>query len=254
MRKRRQEDGSFVPPREEFDAALRSWRKDNLGRAILREAEKGSIAIAAIRREPSFEAWLDRLPEALGKILDALYARYQILPGDVLNIVVLYEVLSRFYPQEEKAALRSLKEREKEARILDTAAAILEKWRFLRFHALDNIVLWSSAYTEAYTEDADLADRVRERAKALRQLGPSAAHRPKEVKLRDCGRALGGLFQARTDWPLHEYVGGILLAAFPGEWNPAGDIREAAKKLIKRKKPVEEKREKKATEENSSST
>jgi hypothetical protein len=44
---------------------------------------------------------------------------------------------------------------------------------------------------------------------------------------------LTSFFKETTGNPLYKYAGQLVKTSFPEEWNPAGDIREAAKKLLK---------------------
>lgn len=237
MRKHHQKNPPFVREsamEQEFDKVLRSYLKSpsSFVKYILESAQEGSIAFDAVNRKPSFLRWFNRMVNEACDSLKDLYIRFNVPPGEILNVLAFHEIRDRLYPPSERAKLRSLEERKAAARNLEGAAEILEEWRYLRFHALDNAVLWSTVYTEKYTYDQDLAIRVRGVAKALRQLGGPIAHRPRKIKEKDSAIDIGTVIYHYAGKFLDRHVGLVLLAAFPSEWNPSGKIEDAVYKLI----------------------
>ena len=66
----------------------------------------------------------------------------------------------------------------------------------------------------------------------IRQRTLNENHRPKGKAARRVVQNLTNVFQLAVEKPLYEYAGLLTKSCFPEEWNPAGDVREAAKKLI----------------------
>jgi PAS domain-containing protein len=118
-----------------------------------------------------------------------------------------------------------LDHRERDAKTLEKAVSILDQWRDYLIQET-NAVEW-----DQYPELAKL-EIV---AKVLRDLGPSQKHRATEVRLRCCAQWLAETIKHHAGWdhPLYEHIGYLVRAAFPKDWNPAGEIREAAKKLVR---------------------
>lgn len=71
----------------------------------------------------------------------------------------------------------------------------------------------------------------------VREMRPPVTGRPRQIELRTMAAFLAEYFAERSGNPLPEYVGKLIRLAFPEKWNPAGDIKEAAKKLIRWRSP-----------------
>lgn len=170
--------------------------------------------------------WRKELAERTAENLKPLYFRYGILPASVLAILADFAAAAWQLDKDAWKKLRSRKAREKDAKILEKAAEIVAHyWPFLS----------PPREETAYDADGLSCHATLERlTKDIRELFPlSQRHRPKELELILFARELAGYFFRVTERPLYEYVGKLLLATFPGEWNPADDIREATKKLVK---------------------
>ena len=127
-------------------------------------------------------------------------------------------------PDSESAKIRRNKKlREKAARALEGARRVLLDY--------PEYLLAVGDMPDPYL----LPDRLTSIAKHIRDNGIKAGHRPRAAGASQVISALTILFKEVTGNPLYEHAGRLTKLCFPEEWNPAGDIREAAKKLIKRK-------------------
>jgi len=120
---------------------------------------------------------------------------------------------------------RNKKLREEKVKILEKAAAVLNEYPgyflvFLDVKKPDQIVFGLPKYIRAI-------------AACMRQQSRPAKHRPRERAARMVLESLTDTFRLAVERPLYEYAGLLAKTSFPEEWNPAGDIREAAKKLVK---------------------
>src|SRR5262245_11804820 len=151
--------------------------------------------------------------------------------------------------------LRSFGKRDRDARLLEKAARCLDEWKpiLLGMEQMDRSiaarartrppasfdeVLRFAKEADSYSSASALypsSDSLRDIARRLRAIGPSKRHRPKKPDLIHFARYLAFIFRRATGDPLYEYVGRLLHAALPESWNPAGDLGEAAKKLVKSK-------------------
>jgi hypothetical protein len=215
--------------------------------------------------------WASSFIKKTDSTLRTLYARYQISPFDTLCRIIQLKVMSlsgKEYLEggwlspdasahvrrelEETAAefttakLKSEKKRETDARRLEIAAALLKEWRPVLKQRFQSNYLISNAAKAPNEDIRKLAaeshqgevgypdpDQLLAVAMCLRKLGPSEKHRPEESQLKIYGFILAEFFKKRTGNPLYERVGILLKAAFPEKWNPASDLREAARKLVK---------------------
>src|SRR5262249_32715890 len=130
----------------------------------------------------------------------------------------------RFPGSELSKIRRNKKLREKKAEILERAAAVLRDYP-----------LYFDVLVHAPTDEIifDLPKYIKAIAAKIRQESSPARHRPKEVAARMVLESLTDIFYGAVNKPLYEYAGVLTKTCFPEEWNPAGDIREAAKKLVK---------------------
>lgn len=270
MRKHVPKTASFVPL-SGFDAELQSA----LAPAVLREAAALFIPLD----DGTLRKWVGNFVQKSRDDLRALYDRYQLSPVKILAAVVMVKTWSltkeellrdgwldpKAPPEvrrsiEEGAGdfsfpkLRSYKQREKDARLLEAAAKCLEEWNPV-LRSLEQRELFIDLAGPLRKAPASFDDSVnlaikagglvsnaypgpimlREFANRLRALGPSKRHRPKNPQLEIYAKYLASFLAHETGFPCYGYLGEFLRTAFPKEWNPAGDIREAAKKLVKSK-------------------
>jgi PAS domain-containing protein len=215
MRKHTQKTASSVPPdwhRQEVEGMIRGWLGDRKKRGY--------------GRDPDFMDWAAKTAENAKETLIHLLRKYRIQPFEILEILALYKTEEWFHTHINiRKKLRNAPLREKDATSLEKAAQILEQWRsylIQQTHALE----W-----DEYPEIAQL-NLV---AKTLRGFGPSHRHRAIEVRLRCCAQRLADEFLHHTAWknPLYEHIGVLMKSAFQQDWGAAGDLREAAKKMVK---------------------
>jgi PAS domain-containing protein len=168
--------------------------------------------------------WAEKTAEGGKDTLIHLLRKYQIQPYEILEILALYKSEEWFHTHlNVRRKLRSAALREKDAKVLDKAVCILNEWReYLTYetHAIE---------VGQYPEGISLI------AKTLRDLGPSQEHRATEVRLRCCAQRLAQEFRNHTGRrnPLYKHIGVLVKSAFPKDWGAGGDLREAAKKLVK---------------------
>jgi hypothetical protein len=121
--------------------------------------------------------------------------------------------------------LRSEKLRRRHEKVLIKAAEILELWKPISCYIFPLL---------SYPESEDLTII----AETLSAAGSAQSYRPEEIELKTCARELSELFLRITSLPLPKYVGQLMFAAF--KWRgTAGDIKAAAKKLLKDRRPNE---------------
>jgi PAS domain-containing protein len=194
---------------------------EKLTQGWLRDREKRGYG-----RDLEFMDWAAQTAERAKETLIHLLRKYQIQPFDILEILAHSKSEEWFHTHlTVRKKLRSFEHRERDAKSLEKAILVLDQWRSYLIQET-NAIEWNH-----YPEIATL-ELV---AKVLRDLGPSQKHRATEVRLRCCAQWLAEIMKhhARWDHPLYEHIGYLVKAAFPKDWNPAGDIREAAKKLVK---------------------
>ena len=200
-------------------------------------------------------AWAKKTATNCDPTLRWLFERYKICPIDVLNIVGSWKAYMVRYRSVIDASVhaRSEKARQQQADVLTDAANVLKIWKpllpFLDISASKRCrvashgkVVWSldpeelKGITKA-VRCPDPAD-LEAIAKALRELGPSQAHTIGKLEIKLCARDLTEFFRWKASRPLPLHVGAIIQAAFPDDWNPKGDLKEAAKKLVKERNPM----------------
>lgn len=216
MRKHRQKTASSVPPdrhRQEVEKLIKKWLGGQLG------IEKGLF------RSKGFQEWAKKTVSESKETLTYLLRRYRIQPDHVMTILAVHKLKGYTYTHLLKPKFRQFALRKKDAVALERAAEVLRQW-------------WSYLTFDTHfisLDDYPNADNLRSIARILRDLGPSKTHRPKETDLRVCAQRLAMEFGSHTSWrrPLYEHIGRLLRTAFPDQWNPAGDLKEAAKKLVK---------------------
>src|SRR5438093_952936 len=118
--------------------------------------------------------------------------------------------------------LRSRTKIVKDAKALMRAARILEQWEL-------PVRMRNGAFRDIYPHGFE----VREVARTLEHLGTSRAHRPEGRQVKTYAKVLAEFFKLKAKRPLYGYIGRLLRAGFWDKWNPAGDLREAAKTLVK---------------------
>jgi hypothetical protein len=215
MRKHTQKTESSVPPdwhRQEVEEMIRGWLGDRKKRGY--------------GRDPDFMDWAAQTAENAKETLIHLLRKYQIQPFEILEILALYKSEEWFHTHLNiRRKLRSEPLREKDARTLDKAVSILDEW-------------WSYLTQETHALELDEypnMEHLKQVAQTIRGLGPSQKHRATEVRLRCCAQRLAEEFQRHTGWknPLYEHIGMLVKSAFPKDWGAAGDLKEAAKKMVK---------------------
>jgi hypothetical protein len=199
---------------------------------------------------PEFVAWLKKVTDQNREILGKLFHRYGIEPSWILDTLEIQKrhLLSREQlesglwlkemsgsvaraarlglPDTELAKIqRNRKLRDQKAKVLEEAATVLDNYPnymvvFLDVQGPDQIVF-------------DLPKYIRAIAVDIRQQGRAEKHRPEERAAKSILHSLTLTFEHLVNKPLYEYAGLLTKTSFPEEWNPAGDIREAAKKLVK---------------------
>jgi hypothetical protein len=200
-----------------------------------------------------------------------LYVRYKIPPGELMVQMIRLKVMrltSEDYLEDgwlspnagddiirqlegmptefTRAKLRSRKKREADARVLEKAAGCLNKWKPVLNERVQSDYLVEKLNERPTDDIRKLAHEARHRelkcpdpnellaiARLLRELGPSEKHRPEEAELKMSARTLAEFFIKRTHKPLYEYIGILLKAGFPEKWNPASNLKDAARKLVK---------------------
>jgi hypothetical protein len=253
MTKHAQKRGTSIPP-DPFELVPEGDRTDDKLENDIR-AWLAPRTLAEGQNGPAFIAWLKKVTDQNREILGQLFHRYGIPPCLILDALLLGKshLLSReqlesglwikgldrsitrtariLLPDTELAKIRRNKKlREEKAKILDNAAAVL-----------DDYPIYLSAISDALVKNGekpdeiafDLPEYIRAIAADMRQQGRVENHRPKESAARMVLESLTDSFRLAVKRPLYEYAGLLTKACFPEEWNPAGDIREAAKKLVK---------------------
>ncbi len=178
-------------------------------------------------RDPEFKKWAEKTTDGAKDTSIPLLRRYQIQPFDILEILALFKTEEWFHTHlTVRKKLRSKALREKDAKALDKAASILDEW-------------WSYLTQETHALELEQypanTEQIKLVAKTLRDLGPSQRHRATEVRLRCCAQRLAEEFQHHTGWknPLYEHIGVLMKSAFPNDWGAGGNLKEAAKKMVK---------------------
>ena len=247
MRKHAQKKRSSVPrdPYEPVPQANRTQQKlDSYTAAWLAKSSSNKTP-----HGPTFIAWMRSLIEQNRQSLWELFHRYGLQPALVLD--ELASAKTNFLSREQlesdlwltgmgaivkngarlglpdngwEKIRRNKRLREKHATILDKAAMVLAEYPgyFVVFLGVD---------MDEVT--FDLPKYIKAIAAQMRQDVRLAKHRPREEAARMVLIRLTDTFKLAVGKPLYHYAGLLTKASFPEEWNPAGDIREAAKKLIK---------------------
>jgi hypothetical protein len=239
---------TFIPP-DGFELVSEGDRTDEKLENDIR-AWLAPRTLAEDRYGPEFIAWLKEVTDRNREILGQLFYRYGVEPSWILDTLEIQkkDLLSREQlesglwlkemsgfvtraarfglPNTELAKIRRNKKlRDQKAKILEKAARVLDDYPnyfvvFLDVQDPDQIVF-------------DLPKYIRAIAVDIRQQSRAEKHRPKERAAKTILHSLTLTFQHLVNKPLYEYAGLLTKTSFPEEWNPAGDIREAAKKLIK---------------------
>ena len=248
MTKHAQKRGTSIPP-DPFELVPEGDRTDEKLENDIR-AWLAPRTLAEGQNGPEFIAWLKKVTDQNRQILGQLFHRYGMQPSLILDELEAKkrDLLSREqlesglwlkgmssvvnlaarlgFPDTELSKIRRNKKlREAKAEILEKAAAVL-----------DDYPLYVNVFLEAKDYDQivfDLPKYIRVMAAQMRQESRPAKHRPKESAARMVLESLTDRFCLAVKRPLYEYAGLLTKACFPEEWNPAGDIREAAKKLVK---------------------
>jgi hypothetical protein len=170
-------------------------------------------------------AWGNRITTEATETLSTLFERYRIPPAEILDELGQCKAHLVVFEEEFAVAarVRSARKRKKDAANLNKAAKILRIWQPI--HPFIKRI-----------ERYPCADDVASIGKTLLSFGPAQNHRPTKTEIRDCAVKLRSIIQSRARNPLYAYIGELLTAAFPDHWNPAADLREATKKLLKGRK------------------
>jgi hypothetical protein len=145
-----------------------------------------------------------------------------------------------------RSAIHSAENRDRDAQILEEAAAVLDKWRpvLSRHTPTINITLpgkkgWIKQQ-KAYPDSFGL----RWTANALRRMGPGKRHRPAEIEILQCAFRLKEMITEQIGTPRIREIGELLHAAFPEDFHPH-DVVEATTKLLQRAAQMAKLRERK---------
>ena len=229
----------FYPEAEghgrEFEEDLHAWLEGQTWTCL--------ASLGVFKKKP-FIDWAARTIEQVRWVLRELYDRYDIPPSAVLTLLSYFRMdslsveevrsgkwmqpnLNYFYQwfcASEAVAirLRSRTKIVKDAKALMRAARILEQWEL-------PVRMRNGAFRDIYPHGFE----VREVARTLEHLGTSRAHRPEGRQVKTYAKVLAEFFKLKAKRPLYGYIGRLLRAGFWDKWNPAGDLREAAKKLVK---------------------
>lgn len=199
------------------------------GRSLIWEDKVNGSTFQKFRKQTISEelrmeliGWAARTATRCDPILRRLFDRHKVSPLPVLDILGSWKGYFLCYrdPLKMSGYLRSEKRRKVHSRALFKAATILRLLKPLYPYTFP---------VKSYPKAADLETI----AGTLLEFGGPQANRPEELELKDCARQLAQLFRRKTSKSLPEYVGRLILASFPDQWNPAGDVKEAAKKLLK---------------------
>jgi hypothetical protein len=144
--------------------------------------------------------------------------------------------LRRGYVRQIRAAIRSRKEREKDAEILDEAARLVAKWEpvLSQYTPMINITIpgrdkwWQQK--KAYPD----SQALKWVAGILRDIGSGQRHRASDIDLLKCALKLRDLITAQIGTPRVGEIGQLLQAAFPEDFYPEKDLADATNKLLKR--------------------
>jgi len=166
-------------------------------------------------KEPDYLIVLREMVEDLSDDLLQLYFRYGILPKPVLEILQAFIEADFEFDRISWNRLRSRKARVKDAKLLEKAEKVLEQYEPFLPPQPENV----------YPALMGIANQIRD-------LSPSQRHRPKNLTLILFARELAEHFFSLTGRSLYEYVGKLLVAAFPDKWNPSGQIKDATIKLV----------------------
>jgi hypothetical protein len=246
MTKHAKKRRTFIPP-DPFELVPEGNRTEE---KLEHDIQAFLAMLPGVLYGPEFIAWLKKVTDQNREILGRLFHRYGIRPSLILEALVAekWGLLSREQlesglwrkglgslvkmsarlglPDTELAKIRRNKKlREENAKILEKAAAVLDDYPLYfdvlaHGQGLDEIIF-------------NLPKYIRAIAVAMRQESRPEKHRPKETAARAVLESLTDTFRLAVKRPLYEYAGLLTKACFPEEWNPAGDIREAAKKLVK---------------------
>jgi len=212
--------------KDEFNQDIAAWLplKDNRGWQLV--LEKFSLG-----RGPRLKLRVALIEN--GSIdLWKLYLRYGILPACILNMLEAFVMADWSFDYLTWNRLRSGITREKDAKILDKARLILEQyWAYLPNIPKENPFPNYQLDDEWNVYPSGPA--LEWIAKQIRDLFPSQRHKPKHLILILFARELSEHFFSLTGRPLYEHVGNLFVATFPHIWHPTGEIKEAAKKLVK---------------------
>ncbi|MBI4490514.1 MAG: hypothetical protein HY694_15635 [Deltaproteobacteria bacterium] len=192
-----------------------------------------------------FISWANQTISRVREDFLNLYQDYDIPPSAILSLLGYFKIdsltvedvksgqwilpnfsspLSRWFFSCEilGTKLRSKRKAQKDVKTLRKAAQIIDQWEYLM-----------RIRTDSFQNTYPYGFEIREVARNILQLTVTKAHRPEAAKIKRYAKALSDFFEIRANKPLYAYVGRLLKAAFNDMWNPAGDLRDAAKKLVK---------------------
>lgn len=258
MTKELQKTTTFLPLREQsklrkeikkffrFFPHVRGYRpdfEDDLD-AWLKGQTWTSLRLVEVFNKRLFIEWLARTLEQVRGLLRLLYDRYDVPPSAVLTLLAYFRIDSlsvdevksgkwiqpnhtptyNWFCASDIVAIkfRSKTKVLKDAKALRSAARILEQWEL-------PVLMHNDLFLNTYPHGFE----VREVARTLEQLMRSRAHRPEGWQVKTYAKVLTEFFELTAKRPLYGYTGQLLKAGFRTKWNPAGDPREAAKKLAK---------------------
>jgi hypothetical protein len=249
MTKRGNKETSFIPP-----------STHDLVPELERDDRKFEDDVAAWYSEwershgygPAFVQWCKDVINDTRETLAKLFFRYGIQPSTILHrlssnkyFFLTHEQLETgkwigdvpdwYYGQTRTGTLDSRQSKIlRNKKLVERNAQRVEKAR----QVLTEMPIYILALG-AMPDPFSFPDKLKAIAKTIRDSSVKQRHRPQLRAARIVMSDLVSEFQRATGHPLYEYAGILTKSCFPDEWNPAGDIREAAKKLISSQKRIE---------------
>lgn len=253
MRKVVQKKPSSLPPditAKHVGRALQEWDRSDFTSRAVSFLERWPVEDKN-PRVSAFKNWMKHTAERIRGPLTEVCIRHQIPPDEILKTLTSTWCVYLMHRQVD-SLIRSQKRRKRAMRILDKAAQIV---RLLETaDVLNGDCYWATQWACSHgpVKLEGPGSDLEQIGQDLRKL-PAQTHRPQEKALRSCALSLlrvfchhraKKLFSAPMDqadkskiakfrFRMYRPIGELMKAAFsPKIWNPVGNRREAAKKLL----------------------